>query len=96
MSLNDLNPSNMKMSQKMDGKNWGSMSCFVVWFVVFVVLFWLMFYSLKPNFVVSADGTGLETGKVLLASVAGALVLVVIIWFIKSSQKNKELDDFDM
>lgn len=62
---------------------WGWLGALILWFIIFTVLFWLIYYSLKPGFVLNADGD-VDTGKVLLASVISSLILVIIIWLIKA------------
>ena len=61
----------------------GGLGLLLLWFIIFTVLFWLIFYSLQPSWVLNADGS-INTGKVLLASVIAAIILVIIIWLIKS------------
>jgi len=61
----------------------GGLALLLLWFIIFTVLFWLIFYSLQPSWVLNADGS-INTGKVLLASVISAIILVIIIWLIKS------------
>lgn len=58
------------------------MGYYILWFVVFVVLFWLILYSLKPPFVLQSGSNQVDTAKVLLASVAGALILILLVWLI--------------
>ena len=64
---------------------WGWLGTLILWFIVFTVLFWLIFYSLKPSFVLQSGTTQVDTAKVLLASVIAALILIVIIWLIKAA-----------
>lgn len=61
----------------------GWLGMLLLWFIIFTVLFWLIFYSLQPSWVLNADGT-VNTGKVLLAAIVSAIILVIIIWLIKS------------
>lgn len=62
------------------GYRWAGM--LLLWFIVFVVLFWLIFYSLKPGFISRKDNDEIDTGKVLLAAILAALILIIIIWLI--------------
>jgi cell division protein FtsX len=55
----------------------------ILWFIIFIVLFWLIFYSLKPAFVLQSDSNQVDTAKVLLAAVIAALILVIAVWLIK-------------
>ena len=66
------------------GNGWGWLAALILWFIVFTVLFWLIFYSLKPSFVLQPDTNQVDTAKVLLAAVIAALLLVIIIWLIKA------------
>lgn len=63
------------------GMNW--LGVLLLWFIIFTVLFWLIYYSLQPSFVKNSDGS-INTGKVLLAAIVSAIILVIIIWLIKS------------
>lgn len=65
------------------GYGWGWLGALILWFIIFTVLFWLIFYSLKPAFVLQQDSNQVDTSKVLLAAVIAALILVIIIWLIK-------------
>lgn len=67
------------------GYGWGWLGALILWFIIFTVLFWLIFYSLKPSFVLQADSNQVDTAKVLLAAVIAALILVIIIWLIKAA-----------
>src|SRR5436853_437542 len=66
-----------------DGYGWKWLGALILWFIIFTVLFWLIFYSLKPPFVLQSDSNQVDTAKVLLAAVIAALILVIIIWLIK-------------
>jgi hypothetical protein len=67
------------------GYGWGWLGALILWFIIFTVLFWLIYYSLKPSFVLQNDSNQVDTAKVLLASVISALILVIIIWLIKAA-----------
>ena len=69
------------------GMGWGWVGTLIMWFIIFTVLFWLIFYSLKPSFVLT-NGV-VDTGKVLLSAVIAALILVVIVWLIKAAISRK-------
>ena len=62
---------------------WGWLGTLILWFIVFTVLFWLIYYSLKPAFVLQPDTNEPDTAKVLLSAVISALILVVLIWLIR-------------
>lgn len=65
------------------GYSFGWLGYLLLWFIIFTVLFWLIFYSLRPAWTLNADGS-VNTGKVLLASVISSILLVIVIWLIKS------------
>ncbi len=65
------------------GYSLGWLGMLLLWFIIFTVLFWLIFYSLKPSWALNSDGT-VNTGKVLLAAIVSSIVLVIVIWLIKS------------
>ena len=68
---------------------WGWLGALILWFIIFTVLFWLIFYSLKPAFVLQRDSNQVDTSKVLLAAVIAALIMVVIIWLIKAAVSRR-------
>jgi len=65
------------------GYNWGWLASLILWFIIFVVLWWLIFYSLKPYFVLENDSNQVDPAKVLLAAVIASIILVVVLWLIK-------------
>lgn len=71
------------------GYGWGWLGALILWFIIFTVLFWLIFYSLKPSFVLQSDSNQVDTAKVLLAAVIAALILVIIIWLIKAAVSRR-------
>lgn len=71
------------------GYGWGWLGALILWFIIFTVLFWLIFYSLKPAFVLQSDTNQVDTAKVLLAAVIAALILVIIIWLIKAAVSRR-------
>lgn len=71
------------------GYGWGWLGSLILWFIIFTVLFWLVFYSLKPPFVMESGTDQVDTTKVLLAAVVAALILVLIVWLIKVAITNK-------
>lgn len=62
---------------------WKSIGMLILWFIVFTVLFWLIFFSLKPGFVLQNDTNQVDTAKVLLAAVIASSLLIITIWLIK-------------
>lgn len=71
------------------GYGWGWLGALILWFIIFTVLFWLIYYSLKPSFVLQTDSNQVDTAKVLLAAVISALILVIIIWIIKAAVSRR-------
>lgn len=59
----------------------GWLGMLLLWFIIFTVLFWLIYYSLNPNFVQNEDGS-VNTSKTLLFSILSSVVLVIVIWII--------------
>jgi hypothetical protein len=68
---------------------WEWLGALILWFIIFTVLFWLIYYSLKPPFVLQSDSNQVDTAKVLLAAVISSIILVVIIWLIKTAIKRR-------
>lgn len=71
------------------GYGWGWLGALVLWFVVFTVLFWLIYYSLKPSFVLQSNSNQVDTAKVLLSAVISSLILVILIWLIKAAVSRR-------
>jgi hypothetical protein len=65
------------------GYEWGWFGALILWFIIFTVLFWLIYYSLKPPFVLQNDSNQVDTAKVLFYAVISAAILVFIVWLIK-------------
>lgn len=66
---------------------WGAL---VLWFIIVAVIVWFILYSLRPTWVQQRGEGGLpngqvDAGRVLLASVVIALVVVLIIWLLRSN-----------
>jgi len=64
---------------------WSGVGAFFLWFIILTVVLWLILYSLKPSWVLKPNSQEVDTGKVLLASIIIALIIVVVVWLIKSS-----------
>ena len=62
---------------------WGWLGAIILWFIVFTVLFWLIFYSLRPRFVLKNDSNEIDPGKVLLSAVIAAIIVVIVIFLIR-------------
>lgn len=65
------------------GYTWGWLGSLIIWFIIFTVLFWLVYFSLKPSFVLQEGCSEVNTSKVLFAAVLSALVIVVVVWLVK-------------
>lgn len=65
------------------GHGWGWLGALIMWLLIFIVFFWLVFFSLKPSWVLKSGTQEVDTAKVLLAAVIAAVILVIIIWLIK-------------
>lgn len=63
--------------------NWTWFGTMLLWFIVFIVLFWLVFYSVKPSFVLQDNSNQVDITKVLISSIIAALILIVVVWLIK-------------
>jgi uncharacterized membrane protein (DUF485 family) len=55
----------------------------LLFFVILVVIIWLIIYATKPSWASNPNGT-LNTGKALWSSIIIALVVLLIIWLVKS------------
>ena len=62
---------------------WGWFGALILWFIIFIVLFWLIYYSLKPSFVLQTDSNQVDTAKVLAAAVITSAIIVFLIWLLK-------------
>lgn len=67
---------------KSDNGCWGWLGQVLFWFIILTVLFWLIYYSLKPSWVLQSGTNQVDTAKVLLAAVVTAVILVIIGWII--------------
>jgi hypothetical protein len=65
------------------GYDWSWLGYIVLWFIAFTVIFYLIFYSLKPGFVLQSGTNQVDTAKVLLAAIIAAILLIIIVWLIK-------------
>ncbi len=65
------------------GYGWGRIATIVLWFIIITILFWLIFYSLKPTFVLENGSNQVDTSKVLLAAIIATIIVMVLIWVIE-------------
>lgn len=63
------------------GYGYSSIGWAVLWFIIIAVIVWLIVYSLRPNWALNDDGE-LDTGKILLASIVIALIIVIVLYII--------------
>ncbi len=63
------------------GHGYSSIGWGVLWFIIIAVIVWLIIFSLKPAWSLDDDGN-VDTGKVLLASIVIALIIVIVVWII--------------
>jgi len=66
---------------------WGAL---ILWFIIIAVITWFILYSLRPTWVQRKDSNGqptgaIDAGRVLLASIVIALIIVIIVWLIRGS-----------
>lgn len=87
--LQELAPGKMDMGKNMMGYALcDGLGAAIFWFIIIAVVAYLILFSTNPNFVRKGDGSGAaDPGKVLLASIVIALIIVVILWLIKSCSK---------
>lgn len=71
------------------GYKWSWLGALVLWFIVFAVLFYLVFFSLKPSFVLQTDSNQVDTSLVLLYALVASLILIIIIWLIKAAVSSR-------
>ena len=64
-------------------QGWGWLAALVMWFILLTVFLWLIIFSLRPSWVLNSGTQQVDTAKVLLAAVIGAVILLVIFWLIK-------------
>jgi hypothetical protein len=56
----------------------------LVTFIILVVIIWLIIYSVKPAWALTPGTANLDNGKALWSSIIIAIVIMIIIWLIKS------------
>ena len=63
------------------GHGYSSIGWAVLWFIIIAVIVWLIIFSLKPAWALDEEAN-VDTGKVLLASIVIALIIVIVVWII--------------
>lgn len=56
----------------------------IVWFVIIFIITWLILYGVKPDIVMNKDTNQVDIGKLILSAVVISLIIIIIIWLIKS------------
>lgn len=77
----------------------GGFGVYLLWFIVIAVLIWLILYSLRPTWVVVEDDpTRVDSGRLLLAALIVAFIIVIIIWAVRSAGwgSNDEVSEVDV
>ncbi len=77
-----------EMEGHMNQSHWhnGGFGVYLLWFIVIAVLIWLILYSLRPTWVVLEDDTTkVDSGRLLLAALIIAFIIVIIIWAVRSA-----------
>lgn len=83
----DLKPvsvtNNTLIVEKPKSQRWSQVAAFILWLFILTILFWLIYYSLRPRFVLKPDDTEPDLSKVLLFAFLTALVILIFVWLIK-------------
>jgi hypothetical protein len=64
---------------------WDGVQGFIFWFILIGITTWLVIFSLNPGWAQKSNGQGLDTAKVLLASIIISLIIVAILWLLRAS-----------
>ncbi len=64
----------------------------LLWFFIIAVIAWFLLYTIKPDAVQKRNAAGIVTGEVdwgrlLIASIIIALVVILFIWLIRAANK---------
>jgi cell division protein FtsX len=62
---------------------WFGLSQFVLWLLVLTSFIWICIYAARPQWSLKSDGLTIDAGKVLLASLIIALIIVIVGWLLK-------------
>jgi hypothetical protein len=68
---------------------WGWFGQLLFWTGVFFIILWFVFYSLKPIWLLRKDSNEIDMGKVVLAALIASVVLVFIIWLLRTCTIRK-------
>lgn len=71
------------------GYGMGGFGNFVLWFVIIFVIIWFIMWLTKPAAVQTRNPDGsltgnIDAGKVLVASLVIALIIIVLVWLFRS------------
>ncbi len=61
----------------------------IIWFILIFIVTWLLLYGIKPDIVKNKDTGEVDMGKLLLATFVITLIIIIIIWLIKSLVNKK-------
>lgn len=61
----------------------------IVWFIIIFIITWLILYGVKPDIVMNKDTNQVDIGKLILSAVVISLIIIIIIWLIKSFASKK-------
>ncbi len=67
--------------------NWEMAAHALMWLIGLTVIFWIIYYSLRPPFVLNPKKE-LDTSKILLAAFLTALIIVVLLFIAKFALKK--------
>jgi hypothetical protein len=70
------------ISSPCDTDSWRPLAVLLLWFLVFTLLFWLIYVSVKPEFVLTSDDQ-VDGWAALLAAAITALIVEVVVLLIK-------------
>lgn len=63
-------------------EGWGWLASLFLWFIIVTIFSWLIFFSLRPSWLLNPDTGELDTSKLLLASVIVGVAFIVIVWLL--------------
>lgn len=76
--------------QNKQGYGWWWVGTFIMWLIVLIVIFWIIYFSLKPGFVMNSGTNEVNLSKVLLAAVITSLVIIIIFALLKLTLRSWE------
>jgi hypothetical protein len=70
-------------------EKWNYVGTLFLWFIVLVAIFWLIYFALKPSFVLESGSTQVDVAKVWLAALVTAALVLILILIIKALINRK-------